>query len=257
MRHFGKEPVFNEEATKAPTLFVFTPISPQGDTAMKISELMDTFLAESKAERSVYTVAKYAERLRYFRLFCEENEIEQPNELTAGTIKAYQDYLNAKNLATNTLHVYIDTTQKFLSFLFNRHYVFVDLSMCLTRPKWEKKPRKKYSTAQVAKLLESVDSLDALKARNKAILALFLNEGLSTGELERLSLIDCDLTTKELRLVKKKRFVGMCEQSEKLLKAYLKKRAQLNPKVDWLFVRQDGQKLSGQGVGLVVRKARK
>ena len=222
---------------------------------MNLLELEPLFLEAMQKEKSKDTVGKYQERLRYFRRYCEEHKLTLPGDLSEAFPDSYSRYLAAEGLSSNTRHTYLDVVKRFLRFLQEESYLFLNLAPGIALPQWERKPKKTYSAKQVEKMLGRLDEPDIIYTRNKLIAALALGEQLRLKDIYALSVIDVDMGGQELRITSQKRFLKLKALSMKLLKAYLKKRHQLRPKTDWLLVNKFGERLRGQDIGKAIRQA--
>ena len=222
---------------------------------MNLIELEDIFMKQLTESRSEKTAIKTKERLKYFREYCQSKGIIEPGELSVQEIRQFACHMGRQKLSTNSKYVYMAATKSFLKFLEAESYLFLPLSDSIRLPKWERKKKQTYSAKQIDSMLNKLEEPGIIQARNKAIVALALAEELRTGDIYNLSVLDVDLEVEELRITRQKRFQKMKTTTVKLLKEYLRSRQCLRPKVDWLLVNRFGERLRGQDIGKVVKRA--
>ena len=97
------------------------------------------------------------------------------------------------------------------------------------------------------------------KERDTLIIQLYLDEKLTVPTLSKLSVLDVDtldpLSNQEIRIVKRRRFQKIREETAKQIMKYLKVRGRYLPKTDILFVNNKGYKLSEKQIRSILRNS--
>ena len=91
--------------------------------------------------------------------------------------------------------------------------------------------------------------------RLEAILWLVLFEQFSVAVALNLVMIDINVHNGMLRLVEKRKFIPLSEQTIKALSNYMQCRIQFKPKSDWLLVSLGGVKLNNRTVRRWIKEA--
>lgn len=148
-------------------------------------------------------------------------------------------------LAESTWRAAIFQMKLFFGFLYSSELILVNPAQNIEAG--SRKSRKRYvkilSQAEMARLLDNMDtgSVEGLKYR--VIFELLYSTGLRIGELEALNIGDLDLNSRMLLVRKgkfgKERYVPMNETSAKLLKKHLKGR--LTDRKEAVFKGQQGR----------------
>ena len=222
-------------------------------------ELMEQFLNEKRITRSKSLVKNYRRRLAYFKTYLEAKKIETPSELNQAFFDGYVKYLKRKGLSANTLYVYLEAPRTFLRYLHEKSYTFISYAEMIKLPKWDRKATHfNICKADLPNYLASIKDTGVFKARNEAVICLYVLEELNTRAISALTVMDLELDTGKtntLRVAAKKRFIELSTQTAKQLKKYILARHKLKPQTDYLWVKQGGQKLSSQAVQVVIRRA--
>lgn len=219
---------------------------------MELKELKDKYL--SSLEVSEKTKKSYSQRLENIFIFLTAKKVEAVSELTTELVQEYQKQLK---VGTNTRYVYLEQIKKFLDFLYQESYSFINLSEMIYLPRWERREKKELPTKKAVQTIEKVSEPEPYGSRNKAILALHLLEGLKSADISDMTIIDLDIINKELRLKRKKLFVRLRLETIQYIKKYLRQRNKLNPKQEYLFLAQGGKQLSRQILAKVLREAKR
>ena len=226
---------------------------------MEIKELKEKYL--DSVQGSEKTKHLYGRRLSSFFIFLAgitggttAKKVEAVSELTAELTTEYQEQLK---VSTNTKYLYLEQTKKFLKFLCQENYSFIDLSKTIQLPKWERKEKENLPIKKATKLIEGIKEPEPYASRNKAILALNLVEILKSVDIFKLTVLDLDLPNKELRIKRKKQFIKLKIETISYLKKYLRQRNKLKPKQDYLFLKQGGKQLSRQMLAKILREAKR
>jgi site-specific recombinase XerD len=213
---------------------------------MKVSELIAEYL-KTKAGKSQ---ALYQGRLACFEEYLTAKDISLPAELSQKVLVNYQKHLKTKKLSVNTQYVYLESAKKFLLFLYEESYLFLNLGQALSLPKWERRQKIKISIKEAELMLSATKT--ECSEQDKAILSLYLIEDLSLADISRISVLDLDIFRMELRLRTKQKFILLQKESTRYLKTYLRKRTELKAKTDYLFVNKYGEQLSALLIGRII-----
>ena len=217
---------------------------------MNLAQLSDNYLKTIPNPKTRHT---YSGRLAALFSFFNCHKICQINQLTAEVLGAYQEQLKEKELSANSQYVYLEQAKKFLGYLYQNNYCFIDLSEAICLPKWQRSKKQALSTAQIEKRLKAVNEPEPFGARARAILALKLYETLCSGEISELTLLDLDLPRSELRLKRRKQLQQLKEKTVIYLKQYLKVRQYFKPKTDYLFLQKNGTPINQQSITVILR----
>jgi site-specific recombinase XerC len=226
---------------------------------MKIAGLIDRYLNEQSKTKNAKTIKSYKGRLKVFTDYLTEQSCNNPADINKELLLNFAKRLKEKKLSVNACYVYLSQTKKLLEWLHQKAYLFVNLSVAIELPKWERKKGKQFTHAQTQQILGKIKSepnmTTAIKARNTTIMGLYLYENLKTHHIAYISIIDLDFTNNEIRLVKAKRFQKIKPETAKLIKSYLPHRNWFKPKNDYLFIGRGGKRLSAQSIGKIHHKA--
>ncbi len=140
------------------------------------------------------TVEGYKRRLKYFRLFCSENQIEDTLEIDVTIVKKYMRSVEKQGLSRNTEYVYVEAVKKFLNFLYEKEIFFIDLRGEIALPKWERKKKVALTEKQIETLIKKAEGPVALRSRNRLLIGMYYLEKIKVSELQRMSVLDIDFT---------------------------------------------------------------
>jgi site-specific recombinase XerD len=220
---------------------------------MNLDRLVTNFLDELSKNRSKYTILSYEERIKKFTDYLKNKNIQSLNQIDSQLIDNYIAK-ELKRLSINSNHVYLAVLKWFLGFLYKKNYVFVNLAPKIILPKWKRTPKKIYSPYKIQKIITKITEPKHYVTRNRAIVALHLCEDLSAQEIKNMSMLDLDITEKELRLKSRQKMITLKKETLKYIKDYLIKRPQSKPKSDYMFVTNPyGRQISLRNTRLILR----
>jgi len=182
-------------------------------------------------------------------------------------LKAYAIFLGQQKLkgqpyALSTIGAKIRPVKRFFEYLETTGYLLINPAQFLQEPRARDYSIRDVLTEEEAtKLLEQPDLNSLMGVRNRAILELFYSTGIRLNELLNLTIYDCDLKEKLLRInlgkCSKDRMVPLGNHAIQAIRRYL---TEARPYFCWenreqtrLFVGQTGKPLSGQTIEIMVR----
>lgn len=193
---------------------------------------------EIEKGRSLKTVENYD---RYVTTFLKFLKSEDPEQITAETLREYRLWLNRKSASVQvrntdtikkrTQNYYLIALRSFLKYLTKRGIK----SLAADSIELAKVPERSLdliSSEELGRLLNGpmTEENENKKLRDKAILELFFSTGLRVSELCGLPR-ELDLTKDEFSVRgkgEKVRVVFLSEEAKEAVKAYLKKRADID-----------------------------
>ncbi len=184
------------------------------------------------------------------------------SDLSPQDVQDYVSHLEGRGYAASSLSRKTSSFRSFLHYLHREKIITQDYDNLLGRTKATKRPPKFLSEEELAKLLEVPLAQGKPSAlRDKAILEVLYSTGMKVIELVNLNLEDVDLASGSIRVVSRKgreRIVSLSDQAREALKAYIEQgRVQfLDPEnpTDALFLNAKGQRLTRQGVWVIVKQ---
>jgi len=181
---------------------------------MSLIILKEQFLNHMRrVNYSERTIRDYGFSLTYFLDWIKEKDIEQLKEIDKQIAGQYQTYLHTgrktpkgKPLAVGVQYKELSGVKSFFAYLVSIDKMEVNPFDYITFPKLPKRlPRNIPSPIRMKRLLEKVDTSNAVGIRNKAIMEFFYATGVRKSELLRLTIYDIDLDNREAFIVSAKR----------------------------------------------------
>lgn len=148
-------------------------------------ETINAFLAKC---RSANTLKTYRNAIRQLQKFFAAEQIATPTE---DNVNLYFAKLAAENKSATTRRLYLTVVKKFFAFTANRG-IYPNVAADVTE-RFEKATthaKKALSTAQAQKLCKAVEGDSLMARRDRAIVALALQTGVRTIEIERANVKD-------------------------------------------------------------------
>lgn len=135
--------------------------------------------------------------LRTFIEWCDQRDIQQPQEVTKPILDRYQRHLfhyrkdNGKPIAFSTQKSLLQSVKGFFKWLTQENYLLYNPASEMQMPKTPKRlPKTILSIEQVRSILNQPDVSTPLGVRDRAILELLYSTGIRRSELCRLSIHD-------------------------------------------------------------------
>ncbi len=206
------------------------------------------------------TIKSYLVDLNQYILFLEKyHQITKPKYIEKKHIEGYLKSLK-KRMTAKSLARKLTAIKSFHHFLSIEKEIDVDVAKTFSAPKIEKKLPQVLSIDEVVLILEQVDKTKPLGLRNSALLELIYGSGLRVSELLDIQMEDIHLNQTYV-LVKgkgnKERMVPISDMSTIALRNYIIKARELllkNNKSNYLFINNEGHKLSRQGFFKILKK---
>jgi integrase/recombinase XerD len=210
------------------------------------------------------TIAAYRNDLSQFSKFVRDRSATgEPQSLTPELVTGYVEDLQqaASQYASSTIARKIAAVKSFCHFLVDQGIISTDPSAKLNSPKVKKQAPKTLSRADIEKLLTAVgQGTSAKEIRDRALLELLCTTGMRVTEIVNLGVEDLDW---EQSVVicrgkgERQRKIPIGAAVEALSLYQQRARGTLvkpnSPPV--LFLNQRGQKLTRQGVWLILKEA--
>lgn len=209
------------------------------------------------------TITAYLRDLEQYRTYLEKSyEITNIQKIERKHIETFLKSLHKKDLSSKSLSRKLTAIKGFHQFLLIENELDTNVAYDIESPKVEKTLPQVLSVQEVIKIIEAVKGTDPLSIRNQALLELIYGSGLRVSELLDLKIADIHLLEGYVRVLgkgNKEREVPLGDMSVQALRLYLtKSRNQLTMNsIDYLFLNQDGKRLSRQGFFKILRKIAK
>lgn len=192
----------------------------------------------------------------------EKRSITEIESITIHDIKAFIRYKQIEKLQTSTIITGMKVLSAFFNWCVKEEYLTESPMNGVEYPKAQVKMLEGYSTDEVVKMIEAFSFKDYLECRNKAIIALFADTGIRSGELRGITTNSVKETT---ILVdgkgNKQRFVFISPSLKKILIRYERMREKYFSdrivKSDTYFLTYQGDSLSHMAVWNVIKEVGK
>ena len=182
-------------------------------------------------------------------------------------IKDGSEHSNAEAGKTRKLA----TLRSFYEYMFKSELIHTDVSRLVEMPKKHEKPILRMEIDEVARMLDAVETgemmterqkryNDSVRARDLAILTLFLGTGIRVSELVGLDLDDLDFALNSFIVTRKggnQAILYFPEEVASVLQAYLAHRREMTPlpgHENALFLSMQNQRISVRAVQVMVKK---
>ena len=205
-------------------------------------------------------------------------EPEDFEKVTPRDLRTYLEYLgfyikdgsehsNAEAGKTRKLA----TLRSFYEYMFKSELIHTDVSRLVEMPKKHEKPILRMEIDEVARMLDAVETgemmterqkryNDSVRARDLAILTLFLGTGIRVSELVGLDLDDLDFALNSFIVTRKggnQAILYFPEEVASVLQAYLAHRREMTPlpgHENALFLSMQNKRISVRAVQVMVKK---
>ena len=204
---------------------------------------------------SGHTVRAYMNDLAEFEEFLEKNstEIEKVN---SKIINLYSLNLYTKN-SKSTVSRKLTTLRSFFNFMIRKGQVKQNPAKLIPLPKKEKELPVFLSVDEVFSLINSIDREGILPLRDLAIIELLYSSGLRVSELAGIKVLDIDHRQNFVKVSgkgNKERLVPFGSSAQEVILEYLKRRVELKPQDDFLFLNNRGNGLTTRSIERIVKK---
>ncbi len=205
-------------------------------------------------------------------------EPEDFEKVTPRDLRTYLEYLgfyikdgseHSKAEAGKTRK--LATLRSFYEYMFKSELIHTDVSRLVEMPKKHEKPILRMEIDEVARMLDAVETgemmterqkryNDSVRARDLAILTLFLGTGIRVSELVGLDLDDLDFALNSFIVTRKggnQAILYFPEEVASVLQAYLAHRREMTPlpgHENALFLSMQNKRISVRAVQVMVKK---
>ncbi len=220
---------------------------------MKISLAIEDFINYCIFEKGLSdkTAESYHYDLNTYKIYLDQNNITNVEDITTHDIEAYLKYRTEQGETISTIAHNLTVIKNFHSYLLKTNSIKKDVSENISRPKLKKSLPKALSISDVDQLL-NINLNTAYDYRNKAMLELMYGSGLRVSELIALNIHSVDFTNCIIKITgkgNKDRIVPVGEYSMYYLNKYLEIRSLMLKKehTDALFLNNHGKRMTRQG----------
>jgi len=204
------------------------------------------------------TRVEYQNDLEAFIEFLNQSGINQVRGLGLPIIERYAARLEQKGFASNTRKRKVVAIRSFLSFLYQESYLDTDIAKRIVLPLTENTTPYVLTQSECNKLRNAC----ADNPRDKAIIELLLQTGITLSELVNLTVDDIQLGEKDrgfMRVLgsrgKKERLIPLNTKAHDVLKDYFNVRERTENNV--AFLNRSGEALGESRIQKMLRKYRK
>ncbi|MFC1770680.1 site-specific tyrosine recombinase XerD [Candidatus Margulisiibacteriota bacterium] len=186
--------------------------------------------------------------------------IEKSNEITAQTLSHFSAALVKRGYSASSIHRKLSGIKTFCSFLFRERIINTHPKSLFVLPKQEKKLPKALKLKEMESLINSPDKNDTYPLRDAAIIELFYACGLRITECINLTLNQINFNEEVIKIIgkgNKERMVPLGSKAKSAMQKYIGRERNKMIKdqgSDFLFLNRSGQKISRQGVFLIIKK---
>ena len=216
------------------------------------------------------TISAYQNDLNQFFQHLEQEKknkkLENWADVKKNTITAYIEYLkNSGEYASSTVARKVAAIKSFFHFLVAEGDIKEDPTLALDSPKVKKRLPKAISPGEIDRLLRAPANESGPKAqRDTALLEMLYASGMRVTELVSLNLSDIELDDNKSGTVRvqgkrtnaKERVIPLTGSVVPVLRYYInngREQLALNPSEDALFLNNRGQRLTRQGLWLIIK----
>jgi integrase/recombinase XerD len=229
---------------------------------MKFSALLEEYIHSIVFEQnaSENTSISYENDLKRFLHYCEEFGLH-PLQVEYQDLENYLRFLGKLGLSARTLARNVSSIRGFYKYLFVENVIRKNPAELLETPKLPRHLPETLSYEEVRRILESVDTSDALGIRDRAILEILYATGCRVSELCKLELSAIYFKENVIRFFgkgKKYRFVPVGEIALNWFKKYLARGRPLLEKPsrsrNYVFLSHIGTPISRVSVWRLIQK---
>lgn len=203
---------------------------------------------------AVNTILAYRSDLYSFSDFLSGLQIENIDQIQRIHLNMYIKNLYDKKYTPMSITREIASIKGFFKWLSLNEYIKHNPALSIEQPKLPKKLPKVLSINEITELLD-----ENMSVINKAILELLYAAGLRVSELSNIQINNVDLNSKYVRCIgkgSKERIIPIGNKACRAIKKYLKEREYIvkkyNLKTKYLFIKDNGKKLTRQDVYIFI-----
>lgn len=199
---------------------------------------------------SEYTIKEYIIHVNEFISYCKNNNIDYQN-INKDIIMNYLKYID--NLSNKSISAVLSALRCFYNYLLDNNYVNVNYFKLISNPKLEKKLPTFLSYEDMRKVIDSIDTEDALGLRNKMIIELLYATGIRVSELKNIKINDINFSDNSIKVMgkgSKERIVFFNNHSLKAINVYLNARQFSS---EYLVLNNKGKQITVRGIELIIK----
>lgn len=161
---------------------------------MRLSELIDGFLAHLRAERGLShnTVQAYGQDLGKFAAFAEQAGEGQVEDVSLALVSAWMSELSEQGLGARSARRHLSALRGLMRFVVNEGELETDPTSLVSAPKTGRRLPRPLTFEQVVSLIEQPNVSTPRGLRDRAMLSLCYAAGLRVSELIQLTHGDID-----------------------------------------------------------------
>ena len=163
-------------------------------------EATEMWLDRQRSEKSEASVKSYYYRMKQFVEWCEDQEIENLNDLSGRTIYEYSSDRRGQDLSISTLKSQLGTLKRFLEFCETIEAVEPDLSKRVDVPSPSKREEASDELLKPRRAERILEKLERYRyaSRDHTMFALMWYTGARIGSIQALDTTDCYLEESDL-----------------------------------------------------------
>ena len=224
---------------------------------------IDAFLSFLTVEKgySRNTIDAYRNDLSQFVRFLEEETVSSWDAVTKDRLTAFILEMKDREYSSSTVARKVAAVRAFLHFLVSEGVVREDPSANLDSPSVTKRLPRPISLDEIEALLAAPGEEDNPRAvRDRALLEMLYATGMRVTEVVSLQVEDVNLASAAVRCFgkgSKERIIPIYPKAVEALESYLEQGRMLllkNPDEKALFVNHRGQRLTRQGLWLIIKR---
>lgn len=213
---------------------------------------VSAFISYLRLEKnySEHTVKAYEKDIKAFANFCKEDHGEDNIvHISYPLIRNWIVSLSDVGLSNRTINRKISSLQAYYKFLLKVGDITISPLVKHRALKTQKKVEVPFSEVEMDAILSEIPFDDDFEGeRDKLIIELLYTTGMRRTELVNLKVSDIDLSGKVLKVLgkrNKERILPLLSSTVEQMKSYLKRRSELDNKVDssYLFLTKEGLKI--------------
>lgn len=223
-----------------------------------MEEQLNDFLSFIKVERgySQNTVVSYERDLKQFIKFAKGKGWSR---IDRAIIQSYLEHLHNEGFSVSSIERKIACLKSFFHYAAGEGTISADPTADISLPKKLKRLPKALTFGETDRLLAAACGKDPREIRDLALLELLYATGLRASEAVSLNIPDINFSVSFVRCLgkgSKERIVPIGQAAMAALKQYLEKGRPAFPQKDpdALFIDKNGERLTRQGLWLVVKK---
>jgi tyrosine recombinase XerC len=237
-------------------------MGPVGGHGMTMEEQLQRYIGHLRVEKdaSPYTLRNYAQEIRQFFHFLEEQGVLSWDEVDRQVLRRYLLWLRTGGYVEASMARKLSELRSFCRYLMQEGLLDRNPVDVVSSPKVPKRLPRYLKLEEVEALLQAPDLSTPLGQRDRAILELLYAAGIRLSELVSLNLGDLSLDTGQMVVWGKggkERVVLLGEPAVRALRAYLRDgrtRLRRQRMTDAVLLNRFGRRLSRRSVGLILDK---